>query len=203
MNIRRLSICFAIMLVTALPAFGQNKKGPSNPKQFVVEDVVNDQSTFKIKVTADRADGTYYEGEALTFTVLAEKDCYVYLLNIRPDGEISCLFPNERQKDNRIAAGASVPIPGPGATYVLRARKPFGDEVIQVVASLNPVDLFPGKGLTTRKVTGLTYSDLRNGVNRMKGFEVEVDPTPDPGPNRDFWAEGKFSLRTVEGRRPN
>ena len=112
---------FTALLALAPQAHAQDD---SRLKTFVIEDVVNENSKIMVRVDVDHPDRTYYEGEPLVVKLIAEKDCYVYLLDINAQGDVKCLFPNIRQKDNFVKGGVEVAIPGPNETFKLRTRRP-------------------------------------------------------------------------------
>src|SRR5690606_25684475 len=104
-----------------------------------VEPVVNDQAAFMVVVDVDSPQRVYREGELMNVRVKAERDCYVYLLYYHGD-DATMLFPNSVQSDNFVPGNKVVQIPGEGAEFQFRTIGPFGQEVLQVVASTAPID---------------------------------------------------------------
>ena len=64
---------------------------------------------FNIEISTIKKDeynkNEYQIGEEITFSLSAEKDCYLTLLDVSPTGKITVLFPNKYRKDNKIIAG--------------------------------------------------------------------------------------------------
>ncbi|MEK7475566.1 MAG: DUF4384 domain-containing protein [Candidatus Coatesbacteria bacterium] len=93
-----------------------------------------------VKTWPDRGESaTYREGDEIVFNVQATRDCYVYLFHADAEGNVDLLFPNKFQAANQIKGGALFTLPWAGATFKFRARPPFGSEVVEAVATTEPV----------------------------------------------------------------
>jgi mono/diheme cytochrome c family protein len=71
---------------------------PEGAKRFALALYPN-QSTFRV-------------GNELTFSVQAELDCFLTLINVDAAGQATVLFPNRFNQDNRILAGNTYQVPG-------------------------------------------------------------------------------------------
>jgi hypothetical protein len=95
---------------------------------------------LSVKVWPDRGESaTYREGDPIVFNVEATKDCYVYLLHADAEGNVDLLFPNKFQASNQIKGGALFTLPWGGAPFRFKARPPFGSEVVEALATAEPV----------------------------------------------------------------
>ena len=101
--------------------------------------IFNGQPPFLAGIKLSHDDLNYREGEKLSLGFLAEKDAHLYLLYHQADGKTFLLYPNEAQMDNRIAAKKPVLIPPRSEPFRFRVRPPFGTEVLQVIASEQPL----------------------------------------------------------------
>jgi hypothetical protein len=78
----------------------------------------------------------YREGDSITLTLRAEKDCYLVLVDHQSDGSTVLLFPNRFHPESFVKAGSLVQIPPPtDATFKLLVQAPFGDDRIEAIAS--------------------------------------------------------------------
>jgi hypothetical protein len=78
----------------------------------------------------------YREGDSITLTLSAEKDCHLVLVDHQSDGSDVLLFPNRFHPDSFVKGGSLVQIPSPtGATFKLLVQAPFGDDRIEAIAS--------------------------------------------------------------------
>jgi len=93
-----------------------------------------------VKVWPDRGESaTYREGDEIIFAVEVTKECYVYLLHADAEGNVSLLFPNKYQSNNQVKGGTHFTLPWAGAPFRFKARPPFGSEVVQALATAEPV----------------------------------------------------------------
>ena len=67
----------------------------------------------------------------VTATVRSERAGYLYLFNVDVDGEVTCLFPNKSQSNNKIEANIDVVVPDPNKperrpreTFIRRLPRP-------------------------------------------------------------------------------
>ena len=162
-------------------------------KWFVVESTVNAEPSFMLRVDVDKPDRVYAVGETMTARVRSEKDCYLYLLYYSAGDRVGALFPNRYQQNNFIRANETVSVPGADAGFQFTARPPCGQEVLQVVGTLEPIDTLQAQKLTKGAVTPLSEANLKDMVVELKKAEPED------------WAEARIQITTVpgEGDRPS
>ena len=107
-------------IVPVIPLDGLNQIGP-------------------IQLSVELNQREYREGEKLTVTVKADRDCYLRVYNVNPQGRATQLFPNLFQTDNFVKAAQSVVIPAGGAKFDLEimgdSKADFGNEIINVIAA--------------------------------------------------------------------
>jgi hypothetical protein len=110
--------------------------------------VVNPLPAFEVEVFVDRdasgeATPVYQIGEAITIGVRVSEDAYVYLFNVRSDGTVRQILPNnydEAGRDNFVRAGETKLFPPRGARYEFRVSGPEGLDKVIAVASETPLD---------------------------------------------------------------
>jgi TolB-like protein len=105
---------------------------------FDIPDTAGDAS-FHISVRTDR--DSYRLGDRARIYLTANRDCYVTVLNMRSNGEITRLFPNKYDKENFIRANIEHSVPEKGSRYELAISEPPGRESIKVIATSRPVSL--------------------------------------------------------------
>ena len=84
-------------------------------------------------------DDRYYDGENLTVSFRANKDCYVVIYNIDTQGRVHLLYPSDRWDDMKIERDRIYRIPDSYDDYDLTVRGPEGMEYVQIVASMTPL----------------------------------------------------------------
>ncbi len=90
----------------------------------------------------DHANNTYAQGEQVRVFVQTNKDAWVTVLNVGPDGSTTMLFPNRYQADNRVRANTVTEVPDPASRARIAVSGTTGAELIKVVATSAPTPLF-------------------------------------------------------------
>ena len=130
---KRLIASLALLLL--LP-FGFSQGFVVSPQAIVV----NPAPSFGVEVWLDRdrtGDGTpeYQIGEQIEISVRVDADSFVYLFDVRPNGEITQIFPNRFDSNNFLRAGEVRTFPPAGARYVFNIAPPRGLSKVIAVAS--------------------------------------------------------------------
>jgi hypothetical protein len=144
----------------------------------------NDQPPFLVGVRVDHKDLCYEQGDKLAAEFTAERESHLYLIYHQADGKSLLLFPNEVRPENRIAAKEPVIIPPPGQDFRFRIGPPFGTEVLQVIASLKPLEELDG----LVQKTGTAPIVGREVIDNLKE-RLSKDP--------DSWTEHRVAVRTA------
>lgn len=141
---KRLLGLLLLTVVAASPAWAQPQDGVVFSPQSIV---VNPRPGFEVDVFLDKASGdqipTYRVGEEITIGVRVSEAAYVYLFNVRPNGQIQQLLPNrfdDSGRNNRLEAGETRYFPAPNARYVFNAAPPRGLDKVIAVASRTQLD---------------------------------------------------------------
>ena len=90
----------------------------------------------------DHRDNLYAQGERVRLFVQTNKDAWVTVLNVGPDGATTVLFPNRFQADNRVRANVVTEVPDPASRARIAVTGMTGGELIKVIASSRPAPLF-------------------------------------------------------------
>ena len=151
----------AVVLVACLLA-GVNELGAQEQsvsrtlsvQQAAIKDVVPPSAGSAAKAVplevlawVDRPDLTYARGERVRLFVETNKDAYVTVLNVDPAGETTVLFPNRYESDNRIRGARAVEVPTPDSGAQVVVGGTVGAELLKIIASTKPVDLFEAEQL--------------------------------------------------------
>lgn len=143
---------------------------------------------FLARVTVTHEDGIYREGETLQIGFMAEEESYMYLLYHQADGSSVLLFPNIAAPDNRVAVGTRVDVPPAGLPtekqYRFRIQSPFGQEVLQVLASRQPIAELDELAAKSRIAAPVT-AELIAGLAKKLASDT------------DLWTEHRVRIRTV------
>ena len=124
----------------------------------------------------DHATNTYAQGEQVRVFVQTNKDAYVTVLNVGPDGSTTVLFPNRYQADNRVRANTVTEVPDPASRARIAVSGTTGAEFIKVIATSHPTPLFQAAQLAEAGVFSTirqrTQETARNLAVVMAGAET-------------------------------
>ena len=81
---------------------------------------------------------TYTEGDLIQISVIADHDCHLRLFYLGADHQTYQIFPNQHQPEAAVKKGQPVRLDGAGGAFKLRAKAPFGNEILMAVASSRP-----------------------------------------------------------------
>lgn len=95
----------------------------------------------------DHPDNTYAAGERVRLFVQTNKDAYLTVLNVAPDGATTVLFPNRFQTDSLVRANVVTEVPDPAGGARITVSGASGAELIKVVASSRPAPVFEAAAL--------------------------------------------------------
>lgn len=161
----------ALLVLFASAAFAQSVR--FEPRAIVV----NPAPTFGVDVFLDKGGETpsYTVGERIAISVRTERDAYVYLYSLQPDGSITQILPNRFDEDNFLFAGQTRTYPPNSAGYVFNVEPPTGLSRVVAVASTRPLD--------TRELArfesnaAFATSDLGQ-TGFQNAFRIVVNPLP-------------------------
>ena len=97
------------------------------------------KTSFTVKAWTDKKE--YEVNEKIVFYVKAEKNGYLTLLDVSPNGDITVIFPNKFHKDNFVRAGVTYQVPSPNYGFEFNIQGPPGLERIKALVTLNKVSL--------------------------------------------------------------
>lgn len=107
--------------------------------------VVNPRPGFDVQVWLDRdtsgnSTPVYDVGEEIRISVRPAESSYVYVFDVKPGGEVTQIFPNRFDTQNRVSAGQTLTLPPSGARYVFNIAPPRGLSKVIAVASRTELD---------------------------------------------------------------
>lgn len=143
--------------------------------------VVNPSPSFGVTVWVDK-DGevpTYRVGEEIRIGVRVDRDAYVYLFSLQPDGSVTQILPNRFSDDNYLRAGESRTFPPPDAGYVFNTEPPTGLSKVVALASTRELDT---RELARFQSQGATFATSDLGQEGFQSaFRIVVNPVPQSG----------------------
>jgi uncharacterized caspase-like protein len=206
-----------LLLMGGVLAAGEQR---GKAKKLLVEGT-NENPGWLVRVDVDRPDRTYKEGSEVVITVRSEKPGYLYVFDVGPTGEVTCLFPNANQQNNQIEGDKDVVIPG-GADkdkFKISVGTPLGKEFIKAFVTTKPLEslnMAAIKSLGKGKFLPMTEKDIKKLVYEAEGApesnssgSVQADrdkfrqEKPDAYLDKSQqWSEHDLEITTVPADKP-
>jgi Domain of unknown function (DUF4384)/PEGA domain len=118
-----------------------------------------------VEVWTNHEDGEFYEGDNITVSFRANRDCFVAIYSVDTRGRVNLLFPESRHSDNYVIGGQINRLPDGSSEYDYVVSGPDGVEHIQVIASRDrfPIpDWYPNSGIISDWDDNLDFMDYIN-----------------------------------------
>jgi hypothetical protein len=80
-------------------------------------------------------------GEEIAFSVEAERDGYLTLVDLGTDGTVAMLLPNADIPSVRVRAGQTLSYPEPGGSLVFTALEPAGTGLVRAFVTPEPLGI--------------------------------------------------------------
>lgn len=142
--------------------------------------VVNPSPDFGVTVFVDKSGEvpSYRVGEEIRVSVRVDRDAYVYLYSLEPDGTVTQILPNRFTSQNRLSAGETRTFPPSGAGYVFNVDPPTGLSKVVAVASTRQLDTVE----LARFESGRAFATSDIGERGFqRAFRIVVNPVPQSG----------------------
>jgi hypothetical protein len=141
----------------------------------------------------------FREEQPARFLIETQRDAYVGIWTIAPDGTVVQLFPNVFEPDHQVRAGQPRPVPGNERYKIEATATPAGKaEVLRVVAATRRWE-----PLTGEKPGGFLTLSLHSAADRQKfethlrGFKVRPKAAPGSTAAKDEVAEALLLYRVL------
>lgn len=126
---------------------------------------ISGKEDFDVQLWTDRTN--YRLGEPINFFFKAERDCYVNLVDINSQGEMTLIFPNQYDSNNLVRGGKVYQIPGDHYGFKLEAQPPVGTDRIYAIVSTRPLGIF-NQDFSRNAFASVTRGNTRGiGVKRI------------------------------------
>ncbi|MDQ8197009.1 DUF4384 domain-containing protein [Pelagicoccus enzymogenes] len=125
-------------------SFVEKDQGPVARSLDAVPDSKGEELELQVwmkHVDPSKPEHVYRIGDQVRVCVRASRDCYLTLLNLASDGELTILFPNRHNQNNRIQGGITHEIPSDGYGFNIVLEEPVGVDRLKAIATLDPKPL--------------------------------------------------------------
>ncbi|WP_027459390.1 DUF4384 domain-containing protein [Deinococcus murrayi] len=161
-------------------ALGSAGAAPVLSAQSIIVNPV--QTNLAVRVWTDRGSGTqapaYHPGERIRLSVSVNRDAYVYLFNVDPQGQVDLVLPNRFQSGaNFVKANTTRTFPAAGDPFTFDIAAPYGLNKVLALASLTPLNL---EQIATFKSQQASFATVNvQGQQQLaQALSIVVTPLP-------------------------
>jgi hypothetical protein len=101
----------------------------------------NPAAPFELEFGFNSDDNVFGIGDLVEFHVTSERAGFLTIVDIGTDGTVTVLFPNELDRDNRLAPDQAFVLPTPTMNMEFRATPPAGRGIVRAFLTDRPLDL--------------------------------------------------------------
>ncbi|GAA5441092.1 DUF4384 domain-containing protein [Deinococcus caeni] len=136
--------------LTALLALGtvaQISTASAAPKisaQSIIVNPAQPDLNVSVRVNKDTTGAqnpAYRIDERISISTTVNRDAYVYLFNVNPDGSVDQVLPNRLSGENFVKANTTTTFPAADANFTYTVGGPIGQNKVLALASLTPLNL--------------------------------------------------------------
>ncbi|MBZ9749961.1 DUF4384 domain-containing protein [Deinococcus sp. HMF7604] len=130
------------------------------------------------KDTSGTQNPAYRVGEAITVSATVNRDAYVYLFNVNPDGSVDQILPNRLSGENFVKANTTKSFPAAGDNFTYSVEGPIGQNKVLALASLTPLNLDQVSSFKTAQDQFATVSTQGGQAGLAQALSIVVNPLP-------------------------
>jgi len=168
-----LMIPAALLLSTAAAA-------PKISAQSIIVNPTQPELKVSVRVDKDTSGSqnpAYRVGDKISISTTANRDAYVYLFNVNPDGTVDQILPNRLGGDNFVKANTTRVFPAADDKFTFDIQGPIGQNKVLALASLTPLNLEQISQFKTAQDSFATVS-AKTQAGFAQALSIVVNPLP-------------------------
>ncbi|MFC3915649.1 DUF4384 domain-containing protein [Deinococcus metalli] len=168
-----LMIPAALLLSTAAAA-------PKISAQSIIVNPTTPDLSVSVRVdkdTSGQQNPAYKVGEAISISTTVNRDAYVYLFNVNPDGTVDQILPNRLSSENLVKANTTKTFPAEGDSFKYTVAGPIGQNKVLALASLTPLNLDQISSFKTQQDQFATVN-AKTQAGLAQALSIVVSPIP-------------------------
>ncbi|MFC1855670.1 DUF4384 domain-containing protein, partial [Thermodesulfobacteriota bacterium] len=149
----------------------------------------DEKPKVRVDIWSERA--KFSGGDKIKFFVKTDKDCYLTLIHVNSEGDMTMLFPNYYAQSNHVKGGKTYLVPPEDAGFDFIASEPFGYEIVRAIASLKPLY---GLGLDGDKFSESNpfLSVTKDALSVSRGLNLNAKKA-----KKGEWAEAVIKIKII------
>ncbi|MXV20716.1 DUF4384 domain-containing protein [Deinococcus xianganensis] len=130
------------------------------------------------KDTTGNQNPAYRIDEPISVSTTVNRDAYVYLFNVNPDGSVDQILPNRLSGENFVKANTTATFPAAGANFTYTVGGPIGQNKVLALASLTPLNLSQISEFKTAQDQFATVKTQGGQTGLAQALSIVVNPLP-------------------------
>ncbi|GGB77700.1 DUF4384 domain-containing protein [Deinococcus soli (ex Cha et al. 2016)] len=130
------------------------------------------------KDTTGNQNPAYRIDEPISVSTTVNRDAYVYLFNVNPDGSVDQILPNRLSGENFVKANTTTTFPAAGANFTYTVGGPIGQNKVLALASLTPLNLSQISEFKTAQDQFATVKTQGGQTGLAQALSIVVNPLP-------------------------
>ncbi len=133
--------------------------------QYQLTELENPGQPFEVEFAFGNGRTDFQLGETVSFQVTSEREGYLTIVDLAPDGTVSVIFPNEYVAENKVYAGRMMEFPAPEMDLQFTAIEPAGRGVVRAFVTERPLVMPFAQGADATEASRI-WTALRNAAGR-------------------------------------
>lgn len=169
-----------LLLIPAALLLSTAAAAPKISAQSIIVNPTQPELNVSVRVDKDAGGSqnpAYRVDEGITVSASVNRDAYVYLFNVNPDGSVDQILPNRLSEDNLVKANTTKTFPAAGDNFKYTVAGPIGQNKVLALASLTPLDLNAISSFKTAQDQFATVS-AKTQTGLAQALSIIVTPLP-------------------------
>jgi len=187
-----------LLLIPAAMLLSTAAAAPKISAQSIIVNPTQPDLNVSVRVDKDTTGNqnpAYRVGDKISISATVNRDAYVYLFNVNPDGSVDQILPNRLSDSNLVKANTTKVFPAPEDNFNFTVAGPIGQNKVLALASLTPLNLDQISSFKTTQDQFATVS-AKNQAGLAQALSIVVNPLP-----QNSWVSDT-AFYTVAGRTP-
>ncbi|UBV43142.1 PEGA domain-containing protein [Deinococcus taeanensis] len=187
-----------LLLIPAAMLLSTAAAAPKISAQSIIVNPTQPDLSVSVRVDKDTSGSqnpAYRVGDKISISTSVNRDAYVYLFNVNPDGSVDQILPNRLSTDNLVKANTTKVFPAADDKFNYTVAGPIGQNKVLALASLTPLDLDDVSDFKTAQDQFATVN-AKNQAGLAQALSIVVNPLP-----QNSWVTDT-AFYTVAGRTP-
>ncbi|MBZ9715127.1 DUF4384 domain-containing protein [Deinococcus multiflagellatus] len=187
-----------LFLIPAAMLLSTAAAAPKISAQSIIVNPTQPDLSVNVRVDKDTSGNqnpAYRVGDKISISTTVNRDAYVYLFNVNPDGTVDQILPNRLSEDNFVKANTTKVFPAPDDKFTYTVAGPIGQNKVLALASLTELDLDDISSFKSAQDQFATVN-AKSQAGLAQALSIVVNPLP-----QNSWVSDT-AFYTVAARNP-